>query len=79
MLLNEKIKAVRNFKGIKQKPIADALELTVQAYSFKERGKRPITTTELELIAKQLDVPISIFFEDNFNVRFNDLIPKEVS
>jgi len=79
MLLHEKIKAIRNFKGIKQKPIADALNLTVQAYSFKERGKRPITTTELELIAKHLKVPTSIFFEENFNVKFNDILPNKVS
>lgn len=77
MLINEKIKAVRNFKGVKQKPLADALNLTVQAYSLKERGKRPITTSELELIAKKLDVPIGIFFEDNFNVKFNDIIPSK--
>lgn len=77
MLIYEKIKAVRNFKGIKQKPIADALGLTVQAYSLKERGKRPITTNELEVIAKQLDVPISVFFEDNFNVKFNDVFPSK--
>jgi len=74
MLLHEKIKAVRNFKGIRQKPIADALGMTVQAYSLKERGKRPITTSELELIAKQLNVPITVFFEDNFNVKFNDIV-----
>ena len=76
MLINEKIKAVRNFKGIRQKTIAEALGLTVQAYSLKERGKRPITTSELETIANQLDVPITIFFEDNFNVKFNDIFPK---
>lgn len=83
MTINEKIKAVRSFKGVKQKNIAEALGLTVQAYSLKERGKRPITTTELEIIANKLNVPITIFFEDNFNVKFNDLFPrpkkKEVS
>lgn len=79
MLLHERIKAIRGFKNIKQKPIADALGVTVQAYSFKERGRRPITTDELEIIAKVLNVPIEIFFENNFNVKFNSLIPKEVS
>lgn len=78
MLIHEKIKAVRNFKNIRQKHIAEALNLTVQSYSLKERGKRPITTTELEIIAKRLNVPVAIFFEDNFNVKFNDL-NKEVS
>lgn len=79
MLLHEKIKAIRNFKGIKQKPLAEALGVTVQAYSFKERGVRPINTNELIIIAKQLDVSVTIFFEDNFNVKFNDLIPNKVS
>lgn len=73
MLIHEKIKAVRNFKGIKQKSIADALGLTVQSYSLKERGKRPITTSELEVIAEQLGVPTSIFFKESFNVKFNNV------
>lgn len=75
MLIHEKIKAIRNFKNIKQKPIADALHMTVQSYSLKERGKRPITTLELEIIANELGVPTSVFFEDNFNVKFNDVFP----
>lgn len=73
MLIFEKIKTIREIKDIKQKPISDALGLTVQAYSLKERGKRPITTTELEVIAKQLDVPVSIFFEERFNEKLNGI------
>lgn len=79
MHLHEKIRAIRNFKGVKQKEMSDALGLTVQAYSNKERGVRPITTTELELIAEQLNVQTSIFFKDDFNVKFNDIVPEEVS
>lgn len=73
MFIYEKIKALRNFKGVRQKQIAVALGVTVQSYSLKERGERPITTSELEIIAKELNVPVSIFFEDNFNVKFNDV------
>lgn len=73
MTVYEKIKAVRKFKNIPQKDIAKALNLTVQSYSMKERGKRPITTTELEIIAEQLNVPVSVFFEENFNIKFNEL------
>ena len=73
MFIYEKIKALRNFKGVRQKQIAVALGVTVQSYSLKERGERPITTSELEKIAKELNVPVSIFFEDNFNVKFNDV------
>ena len=71
MQLHEKIKAVRNFHGIKQKQMADALNMTVQSYSMKERGNRPITTNELELISEVLNVSAVIFFEDDFNVKFN--------
>lgn len=61
-MLHKKIKEVRTAKNIKQVVIANALGITVQAYSMKEGGKRPITTAELELIAAKLDVPVSTFF-----------------
>lgn len=61
-MLHEKIKRVRRSKNVKQAVIADVLGITVQAYSMKEGGKRPITTVELELIAAVLEVPVSIFF-----------------
>lgn len=44
--------------------MANTLGITVQAYSMKERGRRPITTVELELIAAVLDVPVSLFFSE---------------
>ncbi|WP_433956950.1 helix-turn-helix domain-containing protein [Cytobacillus horneckiae] len=71
MNLNEKIRAVRKAKSVNQSLIADALHISVQSYSMKETGKRPITTRELELIAEVLETPISNFFENEFNVKFN--------
>lgn len=68
ILLHEKIKEIRIAKNVKQVVIAKALGITVQAYSMKEGGKRPITTVELELIAAELDVPVSTFFEHELNV-----------
>lgn len=61
-MLHKKIKEVRISKNVKQVVLANALGITVQAYSMKEGGKRPITTDELELIAAELGVPVSIFF-----------------
>lgn len=61
-MLHKKIREIRISKNVKQVTIAKALGITVQAYSMKERGKRPITTDELELIAAVLDVPVSTFF-----------------
>nr|WP_259547983.1 helix-turn-helix transcriptional regulator [Heyndrickxia oleronia] len=78
MELNEKIKVIRKAKNIGQLEIANKLNLTVQSYSMKETGKRPITTKELEIISETLGVPASIFFEHNFNVKFNSDKTKEV-
>ncbi|MED1607790.1 helix-turn-helix transcriptional regulator [Cytobacillus kochii] len=72
MNLNEKIRAVRKAKNVNQSLIANALHISVQSYSMKETGKRPITTRELELIAQALEMPISNFFENEFNVKFNE-------
>ena len=71
MKLHEKIKAIRRAKNITQSTIALRLNITVQAYSFKENGKRPITTNELEIIASVLEVPASIFFEEDFYLKLN--------
>ncbi len=64
-MLHERIREVRRSKNVKQAVIANALGITVQAYSMKERGRRPITTVELELIAAVLDVPVSLFFRED--------------
>jgi transcriptional regulator with XRE-family HTH domain len=71
MLLHEKIRAVRKAKNIGQFLIAQKLNITVQSYSMKETGKRPITTNELELISAVLEVSPSNFFEDEFNVKLS--------
>ncbi|MBD8005371.1 helix-turn-helix domain-containing protein [Bacillus norwichensis] len=63
-MLHERIREVRRSKNVKQAVIANALGITVQAYSMKERGRRPITTVELEMIAAVLDVPVSLFFRE---------------
>lgn len=72
MTVYEKVKTIRRAKNIKQSVVAKALGITVQAYSMKETGKRPITTTELELIAKILRVPTTIFFENEFHFKWNE-------
>lgn len=62
--VNKKIRCIRKKLNVKQSLIAAQLNITVQSYSMKERGTRPITTAELETIAKQLKVPVAIFFEN---------------
>ncbi|GIN99051.1 hypothetical protein J6TS1_49210 [Siminovitchia terrae] len=63
-MLHERVREIRRSKNVKQAVIANTLGITVQAYSMKERGRRPITTVELESIAAVLDVPVSLFFRE---------------
>lgn len=71
MKLHEKVKAIRKEKRVSQSVLAEKLDITVQGYSMKENGHRPITTDELEIIADVLGVHVSIFFEEDFNVKLN--------
>ncbi|WP_426447649.1 helix-turn-helix domain-containing protein [Paenibacillus sp. S-38] len=69
MLLHEKIRALRKSKGMSQTFIAERLDMTVSSYNMKENGKRPISTTELESISRVLEVPATVFYEENFHVK----------
>lgn len=71
MKLNEKIKKVRKTKNINQAVVANRLGITVQSYSMKETGKRPITINELEIISEIFDIPVANFFDENLNVKLN--------
>lgn len=63
-MINMKIKSIRKEKNINQARIANALGITVQAYSMKEMGRRPITTDELQVISQTLKVPVIKFFKN---------------
>ena len=63
MTINSKIKNLRKQRNMNQAIIANALGITVQAYSMKEMGKRPITTNEVLIISRVLEVPVGNFFE----------------
>ncbi|MDT3763010.1 helix-turn-helix domain-containing protein [Priestia filamentosa] len=71
MKLHEKIRLLRKSKGVSQTFIAEKIDMTTSGYSMKESGKRPITTNELEIIAKALEVPATVFFEEEFHVKLN--------
>lgn len=71
MELHEKIRTVRKIKGINQQALSKKLKITVQSYSMKETGKRPITTDELEAICEALEVSPSVFFESEFHVKWS--------
>ncbi|MNK91439.1 Helix-turn-helix domain protein [compost metagenome] len=71
MELFERIKMVRQSKGITQTFVASESGLTISNYNMKENGKRTISANELETFAKALGVPVAIFFEENIHVKLN--------
>ncbi|AZS15321.1 helix-turn-helix domain-containing protein [Paenibacillus lutimineralis] len=71
MELFERIRVVRQSKGITQTFVATETGLTISNYNMKENGKRTISANELELIAKALGVPVGIFFEENIHEKLN--------
>jgi len=52
MKIGDKIKRIRDIKGLKQEDIAALLKITPQAYSKVERNETKLDTDRLEEIAK---------------------------
>lgn len=52
MKIGDKIKRIRDIKGLKQEDIAALLKITPQAYSKVERNETKLDTERLEEIAK---------------------------
>ena len=64
MIMNaiENIRLIRVEKGIPQKKIADALNVDISVISNIETGKRELKVSELEIIAKSLEVSVIDLF-----------------
>jgi transcriptional regulator with XRE-family HTH domain len=58
MQIHEKIKVLRQFKGLTQEEMAEQLDYSVQGYAKIERGETDPTIGKLETIAKILGVRI---------------------
>ncbi len=58
MQIGEKIRKIRELKGLKQENIATALGMSVTAYGNLERGDTNLTYEKLEQIAGVLEVPV---------------------
>jgi transcriptional regulator with XRE-family HTH domain len=59
MVLGEKVRIIREMRGLKQGELAAKLGLTAGAYSNMERGISDMTVTRLQEIAKILQVSAS--------------------
>ncbi|MED4326738.1 helix-turn-helix transcriptional regulator [Bacillus licheniformis] len=64
MKVNEKLRTIRQAKGITQKFVADSLGIPTATYNGYELGRRKIHVELLKDIAKVLDEPIQNFFEN---------------
>ncbi len=58
MINGNKIKRIREIKGLTQEDIAKKLNLTHQAYSRMERGETSISIERIAKIAEILDVTV---------------------
>jgi transcriptional regulator with XRE-family HTH domain len=65
--VGEKIRGIRTLKGLSQQNMADVLGLSLPTYAEIERGKKDVTISRLEAIAKELGVTLNDIL--NFNER----------
>ena len=67
----EKLRKIRQEKGIKAKKISQKLGLKTEgAYYKKETGSVPFTLEEGKIISNMLDMPIEeIFFENELSCK----------
>jgi transcriptional regulator with XRE-family HTH domain len=71
MQIGEKIRKIRELKGLKQENIATALGMSITAYGNLERGDTHLTYDKLEEIAKAMEVTVQdiINIPEQFNIQ----------
>jgi transcriptional regulator with XRE-family HTH domain len=71
MQIGEKIRKIRELKGLKQENIATALGMSITAYGNLERGDTNLTYDKLEEIAKAMEVTVQdiINLPEQFNIQ----------
>lgn len=62
--VGEKIRQARAIAGISQINLAKLIGIGKNAMIDSEKGRRPVTITELSKIAKATNQPLSFFFEE---------------
>lgn len=78
MTLGSAIKLIRTGKGVKQRALATELNVSANYLSLLEAGKREPSISFLRRLARQLEVPIGMFFlwqdPQTSNVRNTDQV-----
>lgn len=62
MTLGSAIKLIRTANSVKQRDLAKKVNVTANYLSLVEAGKREPSISFLKMLAKELKVPISMFF-----------------
>ena len=70
----EKLKSIRIKKGITTYELSELTGIPQSTISKMENGKRKIEVEELEILAKYLNVQISVFFNDNNTVESSNKV-----
>ena len=74
--LGDKVKLLRNRRGLKQDDLAEVLELSRSQISNLESGRRNISLKQLEKLCEYFKVDISYFIMSETNDACLDLIEK---
>ena len=71
MSVNEKIRLIREAKGLTQEQVAEKLGICVNSYGDIERGDSDIKVSRLEKIAEVFEIRLSELFELNEKAGIN--------
>lgn len=66
--IGQRIRKARERVGMSQEEFADAVNKDQRAISEYENGKRKVPATELSIFASVLSVPVSYFYEGDFQI-----------
>lgn len=70
--VGKKIKLFRQMLGMSQANVAKYLDITFQQFQKYETGKNRIPISKLMKLAEIFGINVSVFFENSFNVQFDD-------
>lgn len=68
MDIGKKIRHLRKSNGMKQEFLAEKLNISINAISQYETGKRNVDLTTMKKLAEIFDVPIDYFIDENFKL-----------
>lgn len=73
MKIGNKIRRIREIKGIKQETIANKIGIAQSSYGKIERGEIQLSVDRLQAIAEALDLPVNsiLEFDEGQNSHFN--------